>query len=155
MHQTQFLMPECFTFRTPKLHNSMHKLNKTIEKSVIFAKIQSPVGVPPRLTTINHGYNHILWSQYTMESHPLLGEVGKSIHHKNNKGFLVSICYLLWPLWLWIYCKHNISWNASSVEKLLLDKQPDYVHHQHELTSYLVLQKYVYSRPACRQNALH
>jgi len=52
-HQTQFLMLSVyFTFRTPKLHNSMHKLNKTIVKSVIFAKIQSPVGVPPRLTTI-------------------------------------------------------------------------------------------------------
>jgi len=45
------------------------------------------------LTAINHGCNHTLQSQYIMQYHLLPGEVGKNIHHKNNKGFVVSICH--------------------------------------------------------------
>jgi len=45
------------------------------------------------MVVINHGCNHILQSQYIMQYHPLPGEVGKNIHHKNNKGCAVSICH--------------------------------------------------------------
>jgi len=41
----------------------------------------------------HYGCNHTLQSQYIMQYHPLPGEVGKNIHHKNNKGCEVSICH--------------------------------------------------------------